>query len=285
MRKYHKNQRNTENGIENIVPAIGALYLSYMVLLYLVDRANFWRWLRYGIAILIVLIVLMLLWYKLKAKEQKSKKERILTAIRQAGLEDHVNNFITRFGLGQEKSKNAWTRRTYTIDWNRIHDLQGFLATKDIKFSLSDISVLLAHNIDEREYEVTSSSISVGTHSFDSLSGTDFEKLLYRLYVAMGYSVQLTGKTGDQGGDLVATKGEERIVIQAKCYTNLSVGNRAVQEAVAARSHYDCKKAIVIATSSFTREAIQLAKTNSVELIPKELIKKKLLDTLKESWS
>lgn len=57
-----------------------------------------------------------------------------------------------------------------------------------------------------------------------------------------------------------------------------------MQEAVAAKNHYDCNKAIVITTSNFTREATELAKTNKVELIPKELLQKMVLDNLKESW-
>ena len=117
------------------------------------------------------------------------------------------------------------------------------------------------------------------------MNGSDFERLLYRLYEAMGYSVQLSGKVGDQGGDLIATKNQERILIQAKCYINSTVGNSAVQEAVAARNYYDCNRAVVVTTSVFTREATELAKTNGVELVPKDMLQKLLLDYLKESWS
>jgi len=90
---------------------------------------------------------------------------------------------------------------------------------------------------------------------------------------------------GDQGGDLIITKNQERVLIQAKCYINSNVGNKAVQEAVAARSYYDCNKTAVVATSNFTREAIELAKANNVELIPREVVQKMLLDYLHESWN
>ena len=198
---------------------------------------------------------------------------------------DNVYAGVSRFGLGQEKDKNVWTRRNYKISWNRINDLKDFLHQKGIDFSSEEISILLANYIDKREFNLTVDSISATTNSFSKLSGSDFERLLYRLYIAMGYAVQITGKTGDQGADLIVTMGQERLLIQAKCYKDWSVGNSAIQEAAAAKNHYDCNKAAVITTSFFTKEATELAKTNQVELIPKELLQKMLLDNLKESWS
>lgn len=285
MVRRYKKQYDEENSLDNIVPVIGVFYTLYLILEYFTNRANFWRWLIYGFVFIILLIAIFYIWNRAKEKVRQSKKDHILSSINQAGLEDYIKNFISRFGLGQEKSKNIWNHRNYNIDWSRINDLRDFLASKNIVFSPSDISVLLSYYIDEREYRVTSNSISAGTHNFSKLNGSDFEKLLYRLYEAMGYTVLLSGKVGDQGGDLVATKGQDRILIQAKCYLNSTIGNSAVQEAAAARSHYDCNTAIVIATNSFTKEATELAKTNMVELIPKELLQKMLLDYLKESWN
>lgn len=116
------------------------------------------------------------------------------------------------------------------------------------------------------------------------LSGTDFEKLLYRLFEKMGYAVEHIGKTGDQGGDLIANKNGERTLIQAKCYRDWSVGNAAVQQVAAAQKLYDCGKTMVVATSTFTNEAVQLAKANNTELIGKTRLQNLLLQYLGESW-
>lgn len=108
----------------------------------------------------------------------------------------------------------------------------------------------------------------------------------YRLFQAIGYTVQKTGKTVDQGGDLIANKDSQvRVIIQAKCYNNSSVGNAAVQEAIAAQKFYDCNGAIVVASSDFTKEAIELARVNKIGLVSKTRLSELLLEYLKESWN
>lgn len=88
-----------------------------------------------------------------------------------------------------------------------------------------------------------------------------------------------------RGGDLIANKDGERLLIQAKCYKDWSTGNEAVQQVVAAMKYYDCNRAAVITTSYFTPEAIVLAKVNNVELVPKQRLQEMLLKYLNESWS
>jgi restriction system protein len=101
----------------------------------------------------------------------------------------------------------------------------------------------------------------------------------------MGYVVELIGRTGDQGGDLVANKDGERILIQAKCYRDWSVGNDAVQQVVGAMKIYDCNKTMVITTSTtFTPEAHALAMANKTDLISKNELSTMLLKYLGESW-
>lgn len=279
-----RRRYDEEDNLSSFIAVVVVFYILYLLLEWFTNKANFWRWLAYGLGVVILLLAGVFSWHKIKEKLRQRKSDYIINTVRQAGLEDYIKNFILQFGLGQEKSKNVWTRRNYKIDWNRINDLQDFLSQKGIRFSLSDIGVLLSSYIDEKEREYTQKSISVTTSSFSKLNGSDFERLLYKLYEAMGYSVQLSGKPGDQGGDLIATKNQERILIQAKCW-NSSVPNKAVQEAVAARNYYDCNRAAVVTTNSFTREATELAKANGVELIPKDMLQKLLLDYLKESWS
>jgi restriction system protein len=285
-RYYKRSYKNYEedDGAKFIV-GIVIFFIICLVLAYNAGMSTFLATLASEVALIVLVIVGIKALKKSKENARKAKVENILNTIQKAGLEEYINNFISRFGLGQEKDKNVWTRRNYKISWDRINDLKDFLYQKEIDFSSSEICILLANYIDKKEFDLTVNSIGATTNSFSKLSGTDFEHLLYRLYETMGYSVLSNGKTGDQGGDLIATKNQERILIQAKCYKDWSVGNSAVQEAVAARNHYDCNKAMVITTSVFTKEATELAKTNKVELIPKELLQKMLLDNLKESWS
>ena len=107
------------------------------------------------------------------------------------------------------------------------------------------------------------------------MTGHQFEYFLSDLFNKMGYKVMKTKLSGDQGADLVIEKFGEKIVVQAKNY-NQPVSNNAVQEAVAAKNHYNCQKAMVVTTNNYTKGAISLAKSNNVELWNKEKLMKQI---------
>ena len=99
-------------------------------------------------------------------------------------------------------------------------------------------------------------------------NGYEFEKYVAKLYEKLGYRIeQITKKSGDQGADVVAYNGNEKYVIQAKFYNHSSVGNSAVQEIAAAIGMYKADKGIVVTNSTYTPQAIQLAKANNIELV------------------
>lgn len=101
--------------------------------------------------------------------------------------------------------------------------------------------------------------------SLDTLSGYQFEVLLEELFVAMGYLVDRTKKSGDQGADLICKKDGKKTVVQAKRYKK-SVGNKAVQEVIASRTFYDADNAFVVTSSDFTSSAKILARGSDVQL-------------------
>lgn len=94
----------------------------------------------------------------------------------------------------------------------------------------------------------------------------DFERLCQEEFERQGFRARLTPPSGDHGADVIAEKGRLRIAIQCKKYTG-TVGNKAVQEIVAAARHYRCGLGIVVATGDYTRGARQLASTNDVLLL------------------
>lgn len=104
-------------------------------------------------------------------------------------------------------------------------------------------------------------------------TGVDFENVLKLLYEYLGCSVETTKTSGDQGADLVVVKDGHRSVVQAKYYSG-NVGNKAVQEVVAAMKVYDAEKGIVVTNSHFTRQAVSLAEANNVELVDGEKLEK-----------
>lgn len=100
-----------------------------------------------------------------------------------------------------------------------------------------------------------------------TMSGLDFELHIAELLRKAGVrDVATTPATGDQGGDLLFTSNGKRYVVQAKRYTG-TVGNKAVQEAHAAKGYYQCDHALVVTSSQFTPAARTLAKELAVVLV------------------
>ena len=96
--------------------------------------------------------------------------------------------------------------------------------------------------------------------------GQDYEARCHALLAADGWAVSMTPVTGDQGADLVADADGRRLVLQCKCHAK-PVGNKAVQEAVAALALHGGHRAVVVSGSGFTRSAEDLARANGVLLL------------------
>jgi restriction system protein len=109
-------------------------------------------------------------------------------------------------------------------------------------------------------------SLFVTMYHVDAMDGYGFEKFLAELFQTAGFEVEGTKLSGDQGADLFVTRLGKKIVIQAKNYSG-NVGNAAVQEAIAAKSFYNCDEAMVVTNSYFTRSALELANTAGVRLV------------------
>jgi restriction system protein len=97
-------------------------------------------------------------------------------------------------------------------------------------------------------------------------TGIDFEHQCAKVLEMAGWKVSTTKASGDQGADIVAKKGRVSAVLQCKLYSK-PVGNSAVQEAYAAKSHYGTKFAGVVTNSSYTKSAIALAASTEVALL------------------
>ncbi len=105
--------------------------------------------------------------------------------------------------------------------------------------------------------------------NWKAMRGDELENYLAEVCSALGYMVERTGQSGDQGVDLVVQRGTLRIAIQAKGYVN-SVSNDAVQQVVAGMKVYNCNRCAVITNSRFTASAIELATINRCVLIGEE---------------
>lgn len=103
-------------------------------------------------------------------------------------------------------------------------------------------------------------------HDVSALSPLEFEHWCSEELKRAGWVVETTKASGDQGADVLARKGEVLAVIQCKLY-NFSVGNKAVQESFAARTHYRASVAGVVTNAAYTRSALDLAQSTGVLLL------------------
>ncbi|WP_048837871.1 restriction endonuclease [Acetobacter cibinongensis] len=94
----------------------------------------------------------------------------------------------------------------------------------------------------------------------------DYERYCARLLRQLGWEAIATSECGDQGADVVASRGNTRIILQCKLYTK-AVGNDAVQQVAAARQHYGARYGAVVSNAPYTIPAQQLAKTNKIFLL------------------
>ena len=88
------------------------------------------------------------------------------------------------------------------------------------------------------------------TENWKAMRSVEFEQFLERVFVELGYGVETTKVTGDQGVDLVVSNRSKRIAIQVKGYLN-SVSGGAIQEAFTGMACYRCDGCAVITNSLF----------------------------------
>jgi restriction system protein len=97
-------------------------------------------------------------------------------------------------------------------------------------------------------------------------TGIEYEVYCAEALRRAGWDARLTTVTGDQGTDIIAERDGKRVVVQCKFYST-PVGNKAVQEAAAARLHERADQAIVVSNAAYTKAARQLAGTTGVILL------------------
>lgn len=100
-------------------------------------------------------------------------------------------------------------------------------------------------------------------------NGEQFEELCAWMFSRLGFGVERTGRSGDQGADLVMAhpRLDHRIAVQCKFYGSSRLDNTPVQEVVGSLAHWGCAEGWVVTNSAFTKGARQLASDNHVRLM------------------
>jgi restriction system protein len=100
-----------------------------------------------------------------------------------------------------------------------------------------------------------------------SLTPETFEEFVAELLEALGYVVDRTGGTGDDGADLYATRGAQRAIVQCKYHSQGVVGSPELQKFLGTIHHMRCHKGIFVTTRTFTLSAERFAAGHPIELV------------------
>ncbi len=95
-----------------------------------------------------------------------------------------------------------------------------------------------------------------------------FEHVVADILRAMGYKdVKVVGGSGDLAVDITARHGRDKVVVQCKRYTSKKVTSPEMQMFIGMMlTEYNARKGIYVTTSSFTQDAIELARRHGIEL-------------------
>ena len=106
----------------------------------------------------------------------------------------------------------------------------------------------------------------------DEMDGESFETWCISLRKRLGYrNFKIVPVVGDQGADFVATKSHKRYAIKCKRHFT-AVGVDTVEEVYSAQKYYNCDAAIIMTNSTFTNDAIELARQLGINLVDRDAL-------------
>lgn len=117
---------------------------------------------------------------------------------------------------------------------------------------------------------------NINLDSIDSLSGKEFEDLVYCIFSRLNFDISKTKSSHDYGADLILKIKNISFTIQCKLYYKHSIGISAVQEVYSSLKHYNASIGIVLTNSYFSKSAITLAENTSVLLWDRNTLSKLL---------
>lgn len=109
-----------------------------------------------------------------------------------------------------------------------------------------------------------------------------FEELVCDYFRKQGYSAETTAFSNDYGVDVFATKGKEKIAIQAKMYggSTRKINRQMVMELHGAKDYFDCTKAVIATNGELLKDAIYVAEKLKIEILYMDSFQSLLSPTL-----
>ena len=195
------------------------------------------------------------------------------TYLKKAGLIDRTSRSVYVItDLGEEAVKNG----SSNVDLEYLRRFDSFNEFSNPKNNQSDNCVDINKKEESPQEQLELSIREINSSLCDSLmsellkmSPYDFENLIVRLLIKMGYGtlkqneMAVTPKSGDEGIDGIVSAdkfGFDSIYIQAKKWcSDSTVGRPEIQKFLGALAGQGATKGIFITTAHFSKEAIAFA--------------------------
>lgn len=239
-------------------------FLVLVVLLGSSAGMGFFNALIFGVFLIIAISVIAIIMIHNNSKQ-------MISVIETEGgrlVEEHLSALVRRYrqlvrtddyGLVERK---AWDKeRTHFFNNVIIPSLPAKNGWENLQSHFNE------KVLDPKVYSAFERQRQSFASNFDpDIAPIDYEHFCAERLRQLGWKAEVTKSAGDQGADIIATKGDDVMVVQCKRYAK-AVGNKAIQEIVGALRFYDAAYALVIATNGYTKAARALADVNDVILI------------------
>jgi restriction system protein len=118
-------------------------------------------------------------------------------------------------------------------------------------------------------------SRAISVQALRQMSWPDFELLVGEAFRHQGYFVtERGGRQADGGIDLELARGSERVIVQCKHWLNRQVPVQRVRELLGVVTAEGADRGILVATSGFTRDALEFALGKPLQLVDGEALVK-----------
>lgn len=225
----------------------------------------------FGLSILFVIVtfvVVMFFWADASLKKEAAALASAEQKIKNL-VEEHLETLANRHDTLVRVDRYGVVDGA---DWNK--EVQHF-ADKVVRPALTDseaqslanagLSTVMQRHLEEQVARYCEHREGVNTIA-DDTSPIDFEGMCAAALRRAGWNASTTKGSGDQGADVVADLAGTKLVLQCKLYTG-NVGNKAVQEVIAAKHFYSADLAAVVCKTEYSKSAKILAKTAQVEIL------------------
>jgi len=217
--------------------------------------------------VLLAVVVAVIVIVQRVRRDQHTALRNSLLAKANAVVEHQTDALVRRRAqLVQKDAYGKWQ----TDKWEQ--EIESFITqhvlpplTKEEQFILERERSDFARSLNERIEAATRDRPAFKAFS-DTLTPSEFEFFCAGQLRLSGWDAHVTQQSRDQGVDVIAEKGNVRVVLQCKLYSG-AVSNKAVQEVVAGKAHQQAHHAAVVTNNRYTSAAQQLASTNGVLLL------------------